>query len=61
LLIRPATPADTPAIWAVIEPTVPAGETATTTFIFTEPGELIIGCHLPGHYAYGMRAVVRVG
>lgn len=43
------------------EMTVPAGETATTTYTFTEPGELIIGCHLPGHFAYGMRAVVRVG
>jgi uncharacterized cupredoxin-like copper-binding protein len=41
--------------------TVPAGETATTTYTFADPGELIIGCHLPGHYAYGMRAVVRVG
>ena len=43
------------------EMTVPAGETATTTYTFAETGELIIGCHLPGHYAYGMRAVVRVG
>jgi uncharacterized cupredoxin-like copper-binding protein len=43
------------------EMTVPAGATATTTYTFTQPGELIIGCHLPGHYAYGMRAVVRVG
>ena len=43
------------------EMTVPAGETATTTYTFTEPGELIIGCHLPGHYAYGMSALVRVG
>jgi uncharacterized cupredoxin-like copper-binding protein len=43
------------------EMTVPAGEIATTTYRFTEAGELIIGCHLPGHYAYGMRALVRVG
>lgn len=42
------------------EVTVPAGETATTTYTFTEAGELILGCHLPGHYAYGMRGVVRV-
>jgi uncharacterized cupredoxin-like copper-binding protein len=40
--------------------TVPAGETVTTTYTFAEPGPLIIGCHLPGHYAYGMRADVRV-
>ncbi|MDP1907834.1 MAG: N-acetyltransferase [Hyphomicrobium sp.] len=27
MLIRPAIPADTPAIWAILEPTVRAGET----------------------------------
>jgi uncharacterized cupredoxin-like copper-binding protein len=43
------------------EMTVPAGGTRTTTYTFAEPGALILGCHLPGHYAYGMRAVVRVG
>jgi uncharacterized cupredoxin-like copper-binding protein len=43
------------------EMTVPAGEIATTTYTFTDPGALIIGCHLPGHYAYGMQAAVRVG
>jgi uncharacterized cupredoxin-like copper-binding protein len=42
------------------EMTVPAGETVTTTYRFTEPGDLIVGCHLPGHYAYGMRAIVHV-
>ena len=42
------------------EMTVPAGETLSTMYTFTEPGDLIIGCHLPGHYAYGMRAVVHV-
>ena len=41
------------------EVSVPAGETRTTTYTFTEPGRLIIGCHLPGHYVYGMRAEVR--
>jgi uncharacterized cupredoxin-like copper-binding protein len=43
------------------EMTVVGGTTATTTYTFSEPGELILGCHLPGHYAYGMRAVVLVG
>ncbi|HZA27279.1 MAG TPA: cupredoxin domain-containing protein [Actinomycetota bacterium] len=43
------------------EVSVPAGEEASTTYIFTEPGTLLIGCHLPGHYAYGMRGSVRVG
>jgi uncharacterized cupredoxin-like copper-binding protein len=43
------------------EMSVPAGETVSTTYTFGDPGPLIIGCHLPGHYAYGMRADVRVG
>jgi uncharacterized cupredoxin-like copper-binding protein len=40
--------------------TVPAGQTRVTTYTFDAPGPLIIGCHLPGHYAYGMRAPVSV-
>jgi uncharacterized cupredoxin-like copper-binding protein len=43
------------------EVSVPAGGEATTTYTFSEPGRLLIGCHLPGHYAYGMRGSVRVG
>ena len=42
------------------EVSVPAGKTRSTTFTFAEPGRLIIGCHLPGHYDYGMRADVIV-
>ncbi|HYZ12098.1 MAG TPA: plastocyanin/azurin family copper-binding protein [Actinomycetota bacterium] len=42
------------------EMTVPGGQTLSTTYTFTQPGDLILGCHLPGHYAYGMRAVVHV-
>jgi uncharacterized cupredoxin-like copper-binding protein len=42
------------------EVSVPAGATGTTTYTFTEPGELIIGCHSPRHYDYGMHARVRV-
>ncbi len=42
------------------EMTVPAGTTATTTYSFGGPGELILGCHLPGHYAYGMHVPVTV-
>jgi uncharacterized cupredoxin-like copper-binding protein len=42
------------------EVSVPAGETIRTTVSFDEPGSLIIGCHLPGHWAYGMRAAVTV-
>ena len=41
------------------EMTVPAGTTQTTVYTFgTE--DLILGCHLPGHYAYGMRAPIHV-
>jgi uncharacterized cupredoxin-like copper-binding protein len=43
------------------EMTVPAGTTMTTTYTFGQPGDLIIGCHLPGHYAYGMHIPVTVG
>jgi uncharacterized cupredoxin-like copper-binding protein len=42
------------------EVSVAAGETETTTYEFTEAGELIFGCHLPGHYDYGMRGTVEV-
>jgi uncharacterized cupredoxin-like copper-binding protein len=42
------------------EVTIPAGETVETTYTF-DGGNLIIGCHLPGHYDYGMRGLVVVG
>jgi uncharacterized cupredoxin-like copper-binding protein len=42
------------------EVSVPAGETRSTTYTFTEAGTLTIGCHLPAHYAYGMRADVTI-
>ncbi|MBI4260485.1 MAG: hypothetical protein HY658_07955 [Actinobacteria bacterium] len=42
------------------EVSVPSGGTAETTFTFGGGGTLIFGCHLPGHYAYGMRGTVRV-
>jgi uncharacterized cupredoxin-like copper-binding protein len=41
------------------EVSVPAGGTVETTYTFDDgSGSLIFGCHLPGHYAYGMRGVV---
>ena len=44
------------------EVSVAAGETVVTTFTFPETsGELIFGCHLPGHYDFGMRGVVSIG
>ena len=37
-------------------------ETAVTTYTFpASPGTLVLGCHLPGHFAYGMEAQVRIG
>ena len=42
------------------EVSIPAGETRTTMYTFPASGPLIIGCHLPGHFNYGMRARVTV-
>lgn len=42
------------------EISVPAGETRETTYTFEEPGTLLIGCHLPTHYEFGMRGEIRV-
>jgi len=42
------------------EISIPIGETRTTTYTFDEPGTLLIGCHLPGHWDYGMRGEISV-
>lgn len=42
------------------EVTVPAGETASTTVTFSRKGTAYFACHLPGHYAYGMRGIVHI-
>jgi len=42
------------------EMSIPAGSTRTTTYTFAQQGSLIFGCHLPGHYAFGMRGSVTV-
>ncbi len=43
------------------EISVPAGETHVTTYTFPAGrGALIFGCHLPGHYDYGMRGTIQV-
>lgn len=42
------------------EVSVPAGTQAETTYTFSRPGGLLIGCHAPGHYTYGMRGWVRI-
>jgi uncharacterized cupredoxin-like copper-binding protein len=43
------------------EISVPAGSTATTTYRFGPAGPLLFGCHLPGHWAYGMHGTIQVG
>ena len=44
------------------EVSVAPGATATTTYRFGRAGTpLLFGCHLPGHWAYGMRGTIRVG
>jgi uncharacterized cupredoxin-like copper-binding protein len=42
------------------EISIPAGKTRSTTYTFSEPGTLLIGCHLPGHYDFGMKGDVEV-
>ena len=42
------------------EVSVAAGETATTTLTFDQPGLAFFACHLPGHYRYGMRGTINV-
>jgi uncharacterized cupredoxin-like copper-binding protein len=36
------------------------GETGEFTYAFEQPGELLIGCHEPGHYDGGMVARITV-
>ncbi len=42
------------------EVSVGAGDTAETTYTFTRSGRVLFGCHLPGHWAYGMKGTIRV-
>ena len=42
------------------EISIAPGETVVTTMTFPSHGDLLFGCHLPGHYAYGMRGVITV-
>jgi uncharacterized cupredoxin-like copper-binding protein len=42
------------------EVSIAAGKMASTTYTFEEPGLLLLGCHLPGHWDYGMRGLVKV-
>jgi uncharacterized cupredoxin-like copper-binding protein len=42
------------------EVSVAPGTTAETTYTFARAGVVLLGCHAPGHYAYGMRGRVLV-
>ena len=42
------------------EISIPPGETVVTTMTFPSQGSLLFGCHLPGHYAYGMRGLISI-
>jgi uncharacterized cupredoxin-like copper-binding protein len=37
------------------------GQSGELTVTFPEASELLIGCHVPGHWAAGMRGALRVG
>jgi uncharacterized cupredoxin-like copper-binding protein len=39
---------------------VKPGKSASLTYTFDTPGQLLIGCHEPGHYVGGMRITVNV-
>ena len=40
--------------------TLDAGATKELTWTFTEAGEILMGCHIPGHYAAGMRGTITI-
>ena len=42
------------------EAAIAGGGTARLTYTFARPGRLLYACHVPGHYAYGMRGTVTV-
>ena len=39
---------------------VDPGATSSITWHFTEPGEVLYGCHQPGHYDAGMKGTITV-
>jgi uncharacterized cupredoxin-like copper-binding protein len=36
------------------------GRSGSITYTFSQPGQLLIGCHQPGHYIGGMKAQVTI-
>jgi uncharacterized cupredoxin-like copper-binding protein len=39
---------------------VKPGKTATLTYTFDRPGQILLGCHQPGHYTGGMKAAINI-
>lgn len=39
---------------------VAPGKTAQLVYTFDRPGQLVLGCHQPGHYTGGMKAAINV-
>jgi len=42
------------------EVSIAAGTTAATVYVFAPSGSVLFGCHLPGHWAYGMHGEMTV-
>jgi uncharacterized cupredoxin-like copper-binding protein len=42
------------------EVSVPGGQLGETFYRFDQPGKVLFACHLPGHFAYGMRGWISV-
>lgn len=40
--------------------TLASGETNEMTWRFTEVGEILFGCHVPGHYPAGMKGTITI-
>lgn len=40
--------------------TVAPGKTAQLVYTFDRPGQIVLGCHQPGHYTGGMKAAINV-
>lgn len=39
---------------------VKPGKTASLTYTFDRPGQILLGCHQPGHYTGGMKADINI-
>ncbi|MCA1706471.1 MAG: hypothetical protein LC808_25685, partial [Actinobacteria bacterium] len=40
--------------------TLAPGKKGQLTYTFDRPGQLLIGCHQPGHYTGGMKAAITI-